>query len=228
MYSGRTVTSKLEPTGISRSIPFAQRIFDSRDGTSTQRPLPFSSFTGLPFENVRHTDEICDETVHRLIVSRVRIAFLLYSLVFHDNDPIAHNHCLGLIVGDVNRRQFELFYEVRQLDPHSLTQFRIEVAQRLIEKKDTGVISQSAGEGDPLLLASGEFGGVSCAQTAQAHEFKRLDDFFVDFGAARALGLNAVSHVLGYRHVRPYGVRLKHHAETAFLWRQTNPVAAPK
>lgn len=66
-------------------------------------------------------------------------------------------------------------------DAHDfVTCFCVEVAGGLIRHEDGGVVDEGAGDGDPLALAAGEFGGK---MVDAVPEFDLSDVFFGDFTA---------------------------------------------
>ncbi|MNN75763.1 hypothetical protein D3C81_1920860 [compost metagenome] len=92
-------------------------------------------------------------------------------------------------------------------------QLHVEVGEWLVEQQQLRLRCQRTGQGDPLLLAAGQFMRVAPAQAAQ---FDQLEHLFDDLGLARVLG-DAEGNVLCHGQVREQRVILEHHADAAFF-----------
>ncbi len=101
-----------------------------RDGRVTQVEMAVRDGGRKP---VRRTDEVGDEGVHGLLVDVVRRADLLDLAVVHHRDPVAHDHRLGLVVGDVQRGDAQVLEESTDLLLQAGLQFGVQAGHRLVE-----------------------------------------------------------------------------------------------
>ena len=60
-------------------------------------------------------------------------ADLLDLAAVQHNDPVGERHRLDLVVGDVDRRGVEPALQVLDLEPHLVSELRVEVRQGLVE-----------------------------------------------------------------------------------------------
>ena len=107
-------------------------------------------------DQARRTGEIRHEQVGRTIIDLIRGRQLQKLTVAHDTDAVAEHHRLGLIVGDVNRRDPGLLDDAPQVVAQPQPQLRVEIAQRLVEKKELGFIDKAARQRHTLHLPAGE------------------------------------------------------------------------
>src|SRR5215207_2898963 len=107
-------------------------------------------------QEIAQADEVGHETCGRARVDRLGYAFLGDESGLHNNHPIAHHHGLRLIMGHVNGRNPELLLDLCQLEPHSLPQLSVKIAERLIEQQQLRLHDKRARQRDPLLLPTGE------------------------------------------------------------------------
>ena len=105
-------------------------------------------------DNVTVTDEVGNESVLRLVVDTFGSADLLDIALVHDHDGIGHGQSLLLVVGDIDKGNSQLIFQTDQFVLHVLTQFQIQCTQRLIQQQKLGLIYDSTGNGDTLLLTA--------------------------------------------------------------------------
>ena len=60
-----------------------------------------------------------------MIVNLPRRADLLYLALAHDNDLVGNTHGLGLVVGDINRRDSHLLLDLADFRPHGHPQLGV-------------------------------------------------------------------------------------------------------
>src|SRR5438067_1672421 len=89
------------------------------------------------------------------------------------DDPARARRDVG-IVRDEDRRHAALAVEVDEEVHHALARARVEVARRLVAKKDRGPRDERARDADALLLAARELDGPVAELLAQAHEVERF------------------------------------------------------
>ena len=105
------------------------------------------------------------------------------------------------------------------LDSHLLAQFGVEIGQRLVEQQDRRLVHQRARQRHALLLTAGQLRGATLLQTAQADDVERMKHALTN-GITRFFAYTQRKcDVFENRKMRPDRVRLKHHAELAFLRR---------
>ncbi|ELZ67519.1 phenol hydroxylase [Haloferax prahovense DSM 18310] len=153
---------------------------------------------------------------------------LLEFAVVEDGDSVAHRHRLRLVVSDVDGGDAEVLLQALELRPHLRAKFGVQVGQRLVHQEHLGVAHDGAPEGDPLLLAAGEFAGLAVEQVGDAEHGRRLLDEFVDVGVAHVSRLlQPEAHVPADGHVRVQRVRLEHHRDVPVARRAVvHPVVA--
>jgi hypothetical protein len=129
----------------------------------------------------------------------------------HHRDPGRHGQRLGLVVGHVERGDPELALEVAQLRAHAIAQGGVEVGQRLVEEQQLRPAHQGPGQGQPLLLATGELGGVAALEPAEADDLEGLAHSPSDLLRAEAATEDAApGEGRSEPHVSLLGRRLEH------------------
>src|SRR5712691_4423206 len=83
---------------------------------------------------------------------------------------------LALIVCDVDRRDGKAPLQLSQLDPHALSQLRVEVRERLVEQEHLRAADQGAREREALLLSAGELRRGPFLETLETDERKGFFD----------------------------------------------------
>ena len=89
-------------------------------------------------------------------------------------------------MGHVDERDAELALELPQLELEVLAELGVEGAERLVEQQDLRVEHQGPGQGDALLLATGQLRRTTLAESpmraiSSASETRRS---IVDFGTS--------------------------------------------
>ena len=90
----------------------------------------------------------------------------------------------------------------------------VDLAERLVHKKDFGVDDESAGHAHPLLHTTGKLARIGILKAAQAHA---SDSLLGALGGLRSLHRACIQHgldVLPDRHPRKEGETLKHDRDT--------------
>ena len=99
-------------------------------------------------------DERRDEHVRRVVVQILRCVDLLEIAVLQDGDPVAHRHCLDLIVGDVDGRHPQAALQRGDLGPHLDTQLGIQVRQWFVHQEHGRLTDDGTPHCHPLTLAA--------------------------------------------------------------------------
>ena len=107
-------------------------------------------------EEVRGADDFGHEDVVWSRVNRFRCAQLTDAAIVHHQDAIGQRQGLGLIVGDVNRRDLEVVLQLANFRAGFIAQAGIEIGQRFVEQQNGRFVDDGSGDGDALLLAAGE------------------------------------------------------------------------
>ena len=105
--------------------------------------------------HLRGTDKAGHKQVAGEIVQILRSIHLLDDTVFHNDDPVAHRHCLGLVMGDVDKGGLQALMQTADLRTHRGTQLGIQVGKRLVEQEYSWVTHHCASERHTLALTTG-------------------------------------------------------------------------
>ena len=114
-----------------------------------------------------------DESVRRVVVDLRRRPGLTDPPLVHDDDAVAERHRFDLIVRYVDGRRPDASLELLQLFARGCAQLRVEVRQRLVEKKELGLPDERAGERDALSLPARELPGAPVEQGFDAEDRRR-------------------------------------------------------
>jgi hypothetical protein len=134
-----------------------------------------------------------------------------------DGDPVAHRHCFGLIVGDVDRGHAEVVLNASDLGAHLHAKFGVEVRQRLVHQEDLRMPHDRATHRDSLALAARQGPRLAVEELVEAEDLCGVVDPLAYLGLGDMLQLQAERHVLEDRHVRIQRVVLEHHRDVALL-----------
>ena len=103
---------------------------------------------------------------------------------------------------------------------HLLAHLEVQSAQGLIKKEDLRLVDQSAGDGDPLLLAAGERADTSLLKALQIHQIQDSSDFAFDHVLGCLLLLESESDIVVNIHMREQCVALKHRVDGSLVRRK--------
>ena len=187
---------------------------------------PPASVRANAVDEVRVADEVGDELVGRVLVDVARPGDLLDAPVVHHRDLVRQGQRFALIVGDVDSRDLELALQPFELEAHAVAQLRIEVRQRLVEQQQRRFHDERARQRETLLLAARQLRRVAIRQFLELHRVEHAHHVLANL-PARILpvaDLERKRRVLEHGHVRPDGIRLKHHAEPAAVGRHEHAV----
>src|SRR5271165_1335897 len=160
--------------------------------------------------DVGRAHEACDKGRVRPVVDLLGGADLRDMPGFEDGDTVGHHHRLLAVVRDMHRGDAEILLQGLDLVPHLLADAGVEVGERLVEQQNLRGDRERAAEGHALALAAGECGHLALAEPFQSQHGQEVGNPRGDLGPARAMQLQAVRHVLGYRHVRPQRIGLEY------------------
>ena len=108
----------------------------------------------LSVEDVGFTDEVCYESVLRLVVYVCRRSDLPYVTVVQDHDGIGKRQCLLLIVGYIDECDAQLSVHFLEFDLHVLAHLEVKSGKRLVEKKHLRLVHDRSRNGHTLLLTA--------------------------------------------------------------------------
>jgi hypothetical protein len=151
--------------------------------------------------------------------------------VLHDAAVLQDDHRVGdregllLVVRHIDRGDAEFGDDAADLGAHLEPELRVEVRERLVKEEDTRLEDERPGEGDALLLATGEFGRAALAEVAHLDHLKRFADTPPDFVSGPLSDLEAEGDIVGDGHVRPEGVALEDHAGVSLVRGQVADIA---
>ena len=165
--------------------------------------------------HLRGADERRDIDGLRLREDFARSANLDDAAVVEHRDAIGKRHRFFLVVRDVHRGRAECALQRVQLDSRLEPQLRIEVRQRLVEKEETWLSNDGAGEGASLLLAARQLPRCAREQVCDADLLRGGCDCLFDRVRRSAHHLQREPDVLRNRHVRIERVALEHHRHVA-------------
>ena len=161
------------------------------------------------------------EAVARRAVEVARLALLDDAPAVHDDDAVGKRHRLGLVVGDVDRRDAEAALQGADILAQLLAQFGVEIGERLVEKQDVRLDDERASERDALLLTAGELARIAFAERGEIDQVENAPSTRRrDLVARNAPHLEAEGDIGFDGHVRKQRVGLEHQADIAVLGRQ--------
>ncbi len=173
-------------------------------------------------QEIGDADEIADIGVDRPGIDFMRAAHLLDSALAHDDDLVAQDQRLGLIVSDVDRGDADFALDALELDAHLLAQLEIEIGERLVEQQKTRPRDDGARQRRALLLPAGELSGELVGHFRKSDQAEHVGNASIGLGAPDFADLQRIGDVLCHRHVRPDRIALEHHADVALIRRQEN------
>ena len=125
-------------------------------------------------------------------------------------------------MGDEEGGDPDLALQPLEPGPCPLPELGVEIGERLVEEQDTRRVDQCPGQGDALLLATGDLVGVTIAVAAHLDQIESFTHACPQSSLSDASDAQGEGHVVEDREVRPDGVRLEDQAEVAVLRRQVD------
>ena len=108
----------------------------------------------LTGKEISLADEVGNEVGFWVIVEIVDGAELFDFTFIHQGDPIGHDECFLLIVGDKNEGDAEFCLQIFQFDLHVLAELGVESGEGFVEEEDLGAADEGTGEGHALALSA--------------------------------------------------------------------------
>ena len=180
-------------------------------------------------EDVRRTDEACDEGILWALVDGRGRPDLLDPPLVEDGEAVAHRQRFLLIVGDVDEGDPDLAngaLDPLQLDLHLLAELQVECAERLVEQQYLRVVDERPSERNPLALATRKLDRLPLAEPRKLDHFQDLVDAQPALATSHSPHAQPVADVLGHGHVRKEGVILEDRVDVAAVRRPTGDVVS--
>ena len=172
------------------------------------------------FEHIAIAHEARHMQIARPAIDLARGADLLHRSGTHHHDPVGHRQGLVLVVRDVDGGAFQLAVDAADFGTHLDAQLGIQVGQRFVHQDHGRFDDDGPGDGDALLLATGQLARQLVFVAFQLHQRQCRLHAAGDFIFAYASHPQAETHIVADRHVGKQCVVLEHHAETALFGRQ--------
>jgi hypothetical protein len=118
-------------------------------------------------------------------------------------------------MGDVDSRHLQLLLDAANLVAQGDAHLGVESGEGFIEQENFGLDSQSTGQSDALLLATGELVGIAVAFVAQTDQVKQFSAALVDKVFGLVFDGHAKGNILLGGHVGKEGVGLEDHTHRA-------------
>ncbi len=171
-------------------------------------------------EQIGVADELGDVGSGRTVVDFAGRGDLFEFSRAKKRDAVGHDHRFFLIVGDEDEGDSDLALERLQFDLHLTAEVGVERGERFIEKKKARAIYKSAGEGDALLLAAADLGGLFLGVRVHFYLFESFGDALGDFVVRALCHAQSVGDVLLDCQVREERVVLEDCVHLAFVGRK--------
>ena len=169
----------------------------------------------LRLQHIGRAEELRHGEGARLVIDALGRADLQDLAAMHDHDAVREGHGLALVVGHIDRGDSEALLQSAELVAGLQAQARVEIGQGLVEQQHARLEDQRAGDGHPLLLATGEGGRRPVRIGLHLHKAQGAGDAFLDFGGGTSADAQGIGDVVEDAHMRPDGVGLEHHAKPA-------------
>ena len=136
--------------------------------------LTLSVFSIVPSSWFISPMKSATNSVCRLGVDLRRRADLLDDTVVHHHDPVGHGERLFLIVCHHDRRYAKPLLQRLDLVAQMHAHLGIKRRQGLIKQQQSRRCRQRTGERNPLLLATGQLGGILLALIRQSDQLQQV------------------------------------------------------
>src|SRR5438132_809034 len=141
--------------------------------------------------------ELGDERVARLPVDLFGLPLLDEGAARHHPDAGGQGERLGLVMGDVQRRDADLAMQARELEAHARAGLRVQLGERLVEKQEPGLDDESTRHRHALPLVPRELAGPARLDAGEAHLPQGGLDLAREPGPPRAAPADPEGHVPG-------------------------------
>ena len=121
---------------------------------------------------------------------------------------------------NVEHRDIQFALQLLDLKAHLLTQIRIQIRKRLIQKEEGRLANQCTGQRNTLLLSAGQLRRQTLLKVLHADDLDHLHNPLANLLFRALCDLQRISDIIKYRHVRPYGIVLEPKPDAAVLRRR--------
>ena len=126
-------------------------------------------------------------------------------------------------MGNKNKGNAQLFVHIFQLKLHFLTHFIVQRAQGLVQKQNLRLVDNCSGNGNSLLLPSGQGLNASFLKAFQINDFQRMSDLLIHGFFIHFFQLQSKSHIVIYIQVWKQRIFLKHRVNRSLIgWQLTD------
>src|SRR5690606_32317160 len=119
----------------------------------------------MSLQAVDVTQEAANESCRWVLPDLAGGAALLDPAGLHDDDPVSHLQCLGLVVGDKNGRDIELAMQLTQPTAQLLAYACVQCTEGLVQQENAGFNRECASQRHTLALSPRELGGIAMGET---------------------------------------------------------------
>ena len=135
----------------------------------------------------------------------------------HDTDAVRHIDGFFLIVSDVNKRDPQLLLQTFQFQLHLSAQLQIQCSQRFIQQQHLRLIDHRSGNGNALLLSTGQLIRHPFSIPFQLYQTKGLLHSLCNLCLGNFSDLQSISYVVRHIHMRKQGIILEHRIDIPFV-----------
>jgi hypothetical protein len=166
-------------------------------------------------QQVRGTQESCDESRGGLRVQVVGVAHLEQPPMIHDANRIGQRKGFFLIVRHQDRGDPELALHRADGPPQFFADLCIQRAERFVQQQNLRLVGQGSCNGHALLLASGQLARQALVHAFEGHQLEQFLAAGTALGRLRAPDAQREFDVVGHRHVAEQRVVLEHEPDPA-------------
>ncbi len=185
------VSARRRSDGRMPSVKVSRAPSDESEGGKRTRPIGVANSATIPGHvprqrvHMRRTDLGRDIEVAGRLVQFVWRPLLHGAPFAHHGDFLAHRHRLELVGRRVDDGHPELPVKSLELSAHIVTQFGVEIGERLVEQQYLWPSDQRTSERHALLFAARKRGRLLLQSMRKAQHFRRLAHPLVNLWAAR-------------------------------------------
>ncbi len=166
----------LHPAGHAHAIRAIRTLRRLHVGAQRKvhRPHSHTASRSLPHQQVGGAQEGGHELRLRSQVELLRRPRLQQTAEGEHRQPVRELEGLFLVVGDEQGGDPQLALDLADGPPQIRPHLGVEGAERLVEQQHLRLVGEGSGEGDPLLLSTGELARHAAAETGEPHQFQQL------------------------------------------------------
>ena len=162
-------------------------------------------------------DEGRDKDVPRALVDGLRTRRLLDLALVHDSNAVGDRECLLLIMGNIDRRDANLFLYRADRGTHLHAQLCIEIGKRFIHEQYARMDDDGAGKCNALLLTARETFGKAILIVRDLYHVEDFIDALLHLRLWHLTQLQPIFYVLPHGEMREDRIALEHHADVALM-----------